>query len=322
MVAAGEPWKERHRAVFVLLFHCTSSETPITPLLVTLYVEQAAALAKEGRRLDDLPVSVPEVYFNFLRRVNPSAPGAANQLSDEVMMEAAIALGRVAIDADTGTPSFVPREFPASRARAALTASGCPGPAGTDPIRRLIDNGVLLERTSGPETTVRFALDPIAEYVAAYGLARSCGSDLSAWQWLVAAIETRGEGAKGFEVALHLTWQAYGDRYRWPAEAFDEPPAQDVRATIAPGLAALFDHTRLRAFLTRPFTVADLEILCADLTQKLKNRGVNLVVTLDTVGGDTLDNRAQRLIVYLHARSQLSVLIETAVEARPDVQMV
>ena len=36
---------------------------PLTPLPVRLFVEQAVQLVREGKRLDDLPVSLPEVYL-------------------------------------------------------------------------------------------------------------------------------------------------------------------------------------------------------------------------------------------------------------------
>ena len=72
-------------------------ELPVTPLLVKLFVERALERAKPSSKpdLDDPPRSVPEVYFDYLRGLNPDDPSADNYLSDDVMMEAVKLIARV-----------------------------------------------------------------------------------------------------------------------------------------------------------------------------------------------------------------------------------
>jgi hypothetical protein len=50
-------------------------EIPILPLPVVLFVSDAVALVKNGKSLDELPNSLPDVYANYLRRINPKVDG-------------------------------------------------------------------------------------------------------------------------------------------------------------------------------------------------------------------------------------------------------
>jgi hypothetical protein len=52
-----------------------SREIPMLPLPVVLFISDAVSLVKQGRSLEDLPKSLPDVYAKYLRRINPKVPG-------------------------------------------------------------------------------------------------------------------------------------------------------------------------------------------------------------------------------------------------------
>jgi photosystem II stability/assembly factor-like uncharacterized protein len=190
----------------------------ITPLLVRLFVDRALALVNSGRSLDELPASIPDAYFDYLRAINPTGAGVLNAIPHEQMLEAASTLAGVSLRADEAGSAFVPREFLRSRAIEALRRDD--RPAGDAAIRRLVDNGVLLERTSGPEPAYRFALDPVAEFLAAYDAASRCGTEAACWSELMARVDA-APSAAGFRLALALTCDAYGGDRGWPC---GQPP--------------------------------------------------------------------------------------------------
>lgn len=187
------------------LIRLGEEEIPLTPLLARLYVDKAVELAKVGATLDDLPTSIPDVYFEYLRSVNP--PGG---LSDPDMLRACEILAELAL-----VKGFVPHEILWSEARKAL-AGGWKEASGPDfLLQRLRGNGVLQEANVGTEVLLRFALDPVAEFLAAMAHARRCGESISAWKTLALKIDQAGPQASGFRLALRLVCDAYGQRLGW-----------------------------------------------------------------------------------------------------------
>ncbi|MFT4563810.1 MAG: photosystem II stability/assembly factor-like uncharacterized protein [Gammaproteobacteria bacterium] len=92
-------------------------ELPVTPLLVKLFVERAKRSGNAN--LNRLPESVPEVYFDYLRSVNPDDPSAANYLANDVMMEAAKLVARVELGDD-----FRPKRIVKTRVQEVLQQAG------------------------------------------------------------------------------------------------------------------------------------------------------------------------------------------------------
>jgi hypothetical protein len=184
-------------------------ELPITPLLARLYIDRAVMLAGQKQALDDLPKTIPDAYFEYLRGINPSGTSVTNRLSDEQMLRAAEALARLSLG-----ESFMPSEFSRKEARSVLTLVK-EIPIGTDPIERLVENGVLVEYQVGSSSVLSFLLDPIAEYLAAMAWARECGRVEERWRGLCQSLIDLGRQADGFEVALHSVVQAYGQRLGW-----------------------------------------------------------------------------------------------------------
>ena len=193
----------------------------MTPLLVKLYVDCAVALVRERQSLDQLPSSVPEVFFSFVRGVNPRGVGGDNVIPDEQLIQGAMILGMLAVR----EPTFVPRDFTGQRATAALVNAGWTALPGSRLMDWLRANGLLLERFDGPDVVYRFALDPVAEFLSAYSHADQAGSDTERWSDLVGRMKQAGPLASGFRNALRTTRQVFGPRRGWAAvveTAFEE----------------------------------------------------------------------------------------------------
>jgi len=135
--------------------------TPVTPLLAKLFVDGAIERARQGLHLDDMPDQVPEVFVDYLRRLNPTTGPAADLVPQEQLIRAARVLAKVSL----GT-NLVPSDFRREDGTSALAELGNIG----EPKRlleRLITNGVLESKEFMSVALLRFGLDPAAEYLAA-----------------------------------------------------------------------------------------------------------------------------------------------------------
>jgi hypothetical protein len=185
----------RLKALFESTAGTDGNKPPIIPLPVRLFVEDAKRLIRLNRSLDELPSSIPEVYFNYLEQVNPREAHVPNFMTHEEMLKAAMALAKLALAGD-----FVPKEFFRDEAVNMLRGLGWSGPEKTDPIRRLIDNGVLMEKSLLVFRRLRFVLDPVAENLAAAAYVRACRADPACLNEL----REKSAGARGFRAALEL----------------------------------------------------------------------------------------------------------------------
>ena len=125
-------------------------------------------------------------------------------------MKAAIALGKIAL-----RPNFIPKEFAPEAAREALKKIGWVRFDGVDPIERLKANGVIVQKQIGAYSRLRFVLDPIAEFLAAFAYAEECGANEEAWKQ---KFDETSVAALGFHIALQLIRQAYGSRLGWAGD--------------------------------------------------------------------------------------------------------
>ena len=80
---------------------------------------------------------------------------------------------------------------------------------------------------------------------------------------------------------------------------------------------ATIDKAVLRENMANSFSIEDLEILCADIEQDLKNNGINYRVSLEDIGGNTKEAKIMRLIEYLDRRRLLDYLIKAIQKTRP-----
>jgi len=172
-----------------------ANRAPIVPLPVRLFVEDARRLIRAGLPLNDLPLSIPDVYFRYLEQVNPSQPQVPNFMTNPEMLKAAMLLAKLALGDD-----FIPKEFFRDDATGLLKEDGWAEPQKLDPVQRLIDNGILIEKTALGYRRLRFALDPIAEHLAAARYVRSCRRDA---EWL-RKLKNDAASAPGFLAAVEL----------------------------------------------------------------------------------------------------------------------
>jgi hypothetical protein len=191
---------ERLAALIRLRTESGEEDIPLIPLPVKLFVEQAVALVREGKSIDDLPVSLPEVYFRHLRLVNPQDPALPHYIHNDRMVKVAKTLAKTALGAN-----FIPKEFTRSAALAALSSAGETVTAACDPVERLKLNGILKEKQGGMDVQLRFELDPVAEILAAAAYGDDCGHDPQKW----AALLEQSATAPGFQSALKLVRQSY-----------------------------------------------------------------------------------------------------------------
>jgi photosystem II stability/assembly factor-like uncharacterized protein len=170
------------------------AETNILPLPVRLFVEEAKHLIDTSQSLDALPLSVPEIYAGYLEQINPDNPSVPNFMSQTEMHRAAMVLAKLALADD-----FIPKEFDGSDANDELRRSGRDLQK-LDPVQRLLDNGVLTSKGPLISRRLKFALDPVAEHLAAVAHFRENRHDSTALQ----EIRNQAKAAPGFLRAFYL----------------------------------------------------------------------------------------------------------------------
>ena len=105
--------------------------------------------------------------------------------------------------------------------------------------------------------------------------------------------------------------QLAADFEMWRAKAASAPAA----------LAEVVNVPKLRGVLTEAFTVEELQLLCADVEQMLRDRGIPLKLDLETVGGSSKPAQALNLIQHLQRRGHLSALVSAVRHARPGAML-
>jgi hypothetical protein len=174
-------------------------ETKLTPLIVRLFIDRAIKLVGEGHPLSELPSSVPDAYFSYLVDVNPKEAASEYWMSDADMLRSARCLAMLSIG-----ENFKPQDFAREAAEQALESAGWPKATRSVPIERLKLNQILVERRSGPRFMLSFALDPVAEFLAADEMLDRCNGARVAEDKLRADVEAKGAEVRGFLSALDL----------------------------------------------------------------------------------------------------------------------
>lgn len=187
--------------------------SPVTPLLVKLVVDNAIDLAKRGIGLTSLPVSVAETIVEYIRRTNPGSVGTPGFISSEHLIEVARAPGRKCLE-----PDWVPRDFRRDNAERDLTAESITDAGAA--IARLIQNGVIAERSTGGIGMIRFVLDSVAEYLAGLYWALKCGADVDLWTELLSRLDedVNARDAQGFLNAFLEIIIEYRSDFQIPAD--------------------------------------------------------------------------------------------------------
>lgn len=200
-------------------------ELPLTPLVVKIFVDRAVQLARTDASLSELPKSIPEAYFEYMRAVNPKDEGGPHVMTDEAMLKAA----RLVAVAALGN-NYIPKALDSEAIRPILESAGWTRANGdVDPIERLRLNGVLVQRFAGSRVRWEFALDPVAEYLAADEYLIRLYGDVAALKLLLSAVESAGMLAKGFYGALVMSaaQQPWSRETSLQAQAIAEVAARD-----------------------------------------------------------------------------------------------
>jgi hypothetical protein len=170
-------------------------------LLAKLYAEQLIS-AYEMIAGGKLPDNIPDLMLSYLNELNRNVTGD-DKLDDRTVQQDAKAIAWKCLK-QTLRPAPVKRED-------AIAAFG-----GEDAEARLkyLEERLRLIQTIGvAQDQIRFALDPLAEYLAGLYLIERFGKDEAAWQmFLQQAADKEGapDTIKGFLLALRDCYLAIG----------------------------------------------------------------------------------------------------------------
>jgi hypothetical protein len=195
---------------------------------VTLFVESAVRRTVEGRSLDDMPEVVPEVFVDYLRRLNAS-PRSDAPVSDEAFIRAAQTVAAVSLG-----QNLVPQDFSPEDATKVLKHDSSKEHA-TILLNRLIASGVIERRTPGGHVILRFNRDPAAEYLAAIRRLidmKTKSTSRKEWQSYFSSLEkTEGypKEPEGYLTALATCYKAYKQEFSLPDIVFPWEEAAETK---------------------------------------------------------------------------------------------
>jgi hypothetical protein len=184
----------------------------ITVLLAKLFAEQMIAL-KEQSEERELPDNIPDLMLSYLNELNRGA--TADDLDDRTVHAAARIIAWECLRG-----SLRPADAPWDAVHTAL------GESKPDKRSDYLEKRLRLIRTIGPaHDQVRFALDPLAEYLAGLHLVEKYGPEEDKWRELLqrGQITPGGPGGiKGFLLAVRDCCSAKGAPARVPPWVADE----------------------------------------------------------------------------------------------------
>ncbi|NMG07519.1 PBS lyase [Brasilonema sp. UFV-L1] len=170
----------------------------ITLLLAKLYAEQMIVAYEDGKR-DTLPESIPNLILDYINRLNASV--TEEQFDDATVQQDTKILGWESLKA-TYRPADV-------KIKDVMQKLG-----GDNAKTRLkyLEERLHLIRTIPPaKTEIRFSLDPLAEYLAAFRLLDIYGTDENHWINFLTDVEDKTKNRqeiKGFLIAVRDCHQA------------------------------------------------------------------------------------------------------------------
>ena len=208
-------------------------KTPITPLLVTLFVRSAVQRALDGLSFDGMPQAVPEVFVDYLRRLNSQSDG---KITEDVFIQATQTLASISVG-----QNLVPQDFSMDEAVAALTVA-IPDAQPRVLVDRLVASGVIERRTPGGYVALRFSVDPAAEYLAAirqlFKMKRASREDFNAYVASLTKTEGYPRDFEGYLLAFATCYRAYKRDFSLPEIAFPWEQSAEQSAPAAPPIAA------------------------------------------------------------------------------------
>jgi hypothetical protein len=99
----------------------------------------------------------------------------------------------------------------------------------------------------------------------------------------------------------------------------DQNLYEKFAAKIAAATKPSLDKRKLRDGLVRAFSVEELNSLCLDVEEMLREKGIELYVRLEAVGGTSKEGKIVNLIEFLDNRGHLQVLEAAVLAKRPNL---
>ncbi|WP_051470159.1 SUMF1/EgtB/PvdO family nonheme iron enzyme [Fischerella sp. PCC 9605] len=198
----------------------------ITILLVKLYADQMIA-AKEGEFTEDLPDNVPDLMLQYLDELNKSTQG---ELDNQKVHEIAEVVAWKCIE-----PSFKLESAGCTEVLKALESLESVAETAKENAQKhlkYLERRLSLVRVKNQ--TLRFSLDPLAEYLAGLYLVQNYRDDQAAWNNLIEAANDKPgfpEEIKGFLLALRDCCEVKGKQFHVPdfvAEKVGEKAGLDL----------------------------------------------------------------------------------------------
>jgi HEAT repeat protein len=163
----------------------------ITVLLAKLYADQLIA-KKEGTTDGNLPDNIAELMLHYLNQVNRSV--TEDKISDSTVQKDAKIIAWECLK-----PTYRPA---AANRQNAIIALG--EDTAESRIKYLEDKLRIIQTKGVAHDQIHFALDPVAEYLAALHLLDINGKDEIKWQYFLKVADSQNspEGIKGFMLAV------------------------------------------------------------------------------------------------------------------------
>jgi HEAT repeat protein len=185
----------------------------ITVLLAKLYAEQLIAV-KDGtasgvgvQGLAPLPDNIPDLMLSYLNELNRDVNG--DKFDDRIIQDDAKAIAWECLK-ETYRPTTAKR----NDALAALT-----GDNAENRLKYLEDRLRLIQTIGPAQDQIRFALDPLAEYLAALHLLEDYGKNQGAWRKFLSQVTTipgSPTAIQGFLLAVRDCCLAKGAQSKVP----------------------------------------------------------------------------------------------------------
>lgn len=190
---------------------------PITPLLIRLFADNAVAVVRKHNDLEGLATTIPETILDYLKRVNPEGPQVPNPIEDDIMIQSAKRLAQLELG-----NTFVPANW-VDRTEAFVRLEQY----GFKAIEEILDclraNGILHEDNAAGASRVKFALDPVTEYLAGLQMVTDCKDNAEAWDTQLDMVEAADEfplKQRGFVNALDVCVRTYRESFSIPPSIF------------------------------------------------------------------------------------------------------
>ena len=196
------------------LSQIVTDDRDVTVLFAKLYADQMIDVA-EGLVTEDLPDNVPDLMLNYINEVNREKNG---KIDDGIVQ-----LNLKVIAWECLRQTFKPETAEREQIINCLAALEGEGEAAKDSAKKrlkYLEERLALIRTVPPtKTKIRFALDPLAEYLAGLHLVELYNENEQAWQTFLNGVENKpgiSEENRGFILAIRDCYMTKGGEGQIP----------------------------------------------------------------------------------------------------------